>query len=340
MEQKFIKELYDFFVFLKNNTNESEQLTNIIKNYKHLNFKKISEFIYVSCINDKVDILKHNTELFLNDKIYFPTLNISPIVNNMNPTQLNDFWEKFCRIFIYSQCLTTNINVKSAEDADFSIEDLINEYKEQNNTTDPTLLDLFFDGELLNKKIKEATITDFTEFTDKLGNILPMAKDEKFKQQLNDVIKDIFYDLKKIDFTKNSVMTIVQSLAKKFAEKLNLNSNKEFTTNIINMMSDFMTSIKSGGSIDEIIKDADPETKEMINMTTDFIKKTDLKNNDINKIMTDFSEYAASSLPDILKKKNLPQKKINEIMANPKNYGIDPKHISMNRKIKRQLSKK
>ena len=75
-------------------------------------------------------------------------------------------------------------------------------------------------------------------------------------------------------------------------------------------------------------------------MTTDFIKKTDLKNNDINKIMTDFSDYAASSLPDILKKKNLPQKKINEIMANPKNYGIDPKHISMNRKIKRQLSKK
>ena len=340
MEHKFIKELNGFFLFLEP-INESKQLKSLLMNFTHLNFKKIAEFIYKAAIDDKVDILKHNTDLFTNQKFYFPTLDISPIVNSMNADQLNTFWEKFCRIFIYSQCITTGTNAKTIESNDFSINDLIKEYEIENENTETgsNPLELFFDGDLLNKKIQEAETSDFTEFTDKIANILPSANNPEFKQKLNDIIKDIFDDLKHIDFTTNSVFTVIQSLAKKFADKLQLSKDTEFTKNIVNMMSDFITTIKSDDTLTELIKDADPETKKMINMTTDFIKKTDLKNDDIGKIMQNFNDFAIDKLPEIMKKKGISDEQIKKILANPKNYGIDAKQMtSMNRKTKRKIA--
>ena len=125
MEHKFIKELHEFFKFL-NTISDATSLQNILKNFTHLNFKKISAFTYKSTMAFKVDIFKHNAELFIEPQVFFPTLDISPIYNAMNPDQVNEFWEKFVRIYVYCQCLN------NTEQADNTLMDkLILEYQHQ-----------------------------------------------------------------------------------------------------------------------------------------------------------------------------------------------------------------
>lgn len=335
LEHKFIRELNEFFKFLDSVT-DSEQLKNIIKNFTHLNFKKISAFTYKSTVGFKQDIFKHNAELFIAPQVFFPTLDISPIYNSMNPDQVNEFWEKFVRIYVYCQCLNN-----TSDDNNNLMDSLIQEYQQQQTElNNSSILDLFIDGDMLNKKIKEAEITDFTEFTDKISTILPSANDPTFKGQLNNMVQDIFKDLKTIDFTKHNLYDVIQSLASKFADKFQTNNSPDTMKHIMGIISDFITSIKSDDALEELTKTADPETKKLVNMTSNFIKQTDLKNEDLGQIMQNFNNYAMDNLPDIMKKKGLSDRKIQDVMNNPKNYGIDPKQLtSNNRKMKRAANK-
>lgn len=338
MEHKFIKELNDFFKFLNNVDPTNESLTNIIKNFTHLNFKKISAFTYKSTVGFKQDIFKHNIEIFIAPQLFFPTLDISPIFNKMNPDQANEFWEKFVRIYVYCQCLNT-----TEEENNMSLMDnLIQEYKLQqesiNNQT--SLLDLFIDGDMLNKKIQEAEVSDFTEFTDKLSEILPSAREPTFKGQLNNMVQEIIKDLKNIDFTKHNLYDVIQTLAKKFADGFQANNDPNTMKNIMGIISDFITSVKSDDALEQLTKTADPETKKLVNMTSNFVKNVDLKNEDLGQIMQNFNNFAMDNLPEIMKKKGLSDKKIQDVMNNPKNYGLDAKQLtSNNRKLKRAAAK-
>jgi len=339
LEHKFIKELYEFFVFLDNITN-SPQLKNILKNFTHLNFKKISTYTFKETSTFKADIFKHNSELFMVPQVFFPTLDISPIYNEMTPEQINTFWEKFVRIYVFCQCLNTN---ESEENLSL-MDKLVNEYKQEQNEihNNPfnSFLNLFIDGDALNKKIQEAEISEYTEFTDKIGEVLPSANDPTFKAQLNNIIKDIFVDLKTIDFRKNDLYTVIQSLGKKFADKLQTDIDPNTMQHIMGIISDFITSMKSDDALEQLTKTADPETKKLVNMTSNFVKNVDLKNQDLTTIMQNFNNFAVDNLPEIMKKKGLNDKRVQDVMNNPKNYGIDSTQLtSNNRKMKRAAAR-
>ena len=344
MDRKFIKELNEFFNFL-NTCHDSEPLKYLIKNFTHLNFNKLSSFVYNSTKDFKEDILKHNADLFTVPRIFFPKVDISIIFNAMNPDQVNTFWEKFARIYIYCKCLNTSEQYENSETNNISINNLIKEYEENKENEDSedvgaSVLDWFIDGNKLNEKIKEAELTDFSEFSDKIAEILPSANDPEFKKQLNDMIKDIFEDLKHIDFTQHNLMNVIKTLAQKFADRFKCNTDPEFTKKIMGIVGDFVTNLKSGDALEKLTKDADPETKKLVNMTSEFVKKTDLQGDDIGKIMENFNEFATGNLQELMKKKGLSDKKIQEVMNNPKNFGLDAKQLtSNNRKMKRTMQK-
>lgn len=342
MDRKFIKELNDFFKFL-DSCYESDSLKYLLKNFTHLNFNKLSAFVYNSTKDYKEDILKHNAELFTVPRIFFPKLDISMIFNTMNPDQVNTFWEKFARIYIYCKCLNTSDQYENAETNDISISKLIKEYEENKKIDEEntfSILDIFIDGNILNDKIKNAEITDYSEFTDKIAEFLPSANDPNFKKQLNDMVKDIFEDLKNIDFTKHNLMDVIKTLAQKFADRFKCNTDSEFSKKITDIIGDFISSLKSGDTLEKLTKDADPETKKLVNMTSEFVKKTDLQGGDIGKIVENFNEFASSNIQELMKQKGLSDKKIQDIMNNPKNYGLDAKQLtSNNRKMKRTMKK-
>ena len=154
------------------------------------------------------------------------------------------------------------------------------------------------------------------------------------------MIKDIFEDLKHIDFTKHNLMDVIKTLAQKFADRFKCNSDPEFTKKIMGIVGDFVSNLKSGDALEKLTKDADPETKKLVSMTSEFVKKTDLQGEDIGKIMENFNEFATGNLQELMKKKGLSDKRIQEIMNNPKNFGLDAKQLtSNNRKMKRTMQK-
>lgn len=341
IKRKFIRELKVFVDFLKD-VKETSEINQLLNNFTHLNFDKIANYCYNKTKNDKTDIFSHDSKLFMVKKTYFPTINFSIYFNEMNNDQVNMFWNQFCRIFVYCNIISDN----TMDESNISISNLMTEIQEEESNIMPdnlsSLLDTFVDGSKLNEKIHGATLEDFDGFTDQILSMLSKDKDETIKNSINGIMGELFENLQNVDFTKQSLTEVINAIANNIAQKILVNADETTANSLASITRDFIISVKSGDALENLTKDMNPNEKKIVQMTTDFIKKTDLNEKDMGKVLKDFSKYAQDGgidLTNLQKKHNINDKQLNKVMNNPKNYGIDKSQLTtMNRKIKRRLN--
>lgn len=336
-KKKFTKEFTEFMTFLKS-VNDTDEVINITKNIDHLNITKIAKYMYDTMFVDKLDIFDHNINFLTTPKKYIPTIDLSTYYTQMSAEQVNFFWEKLMRLFVYVEIITGKKQEKN-----ISISSLNEEIKFEDNGTDMmgNIIDMFLDKDKLKEKLQGLNENDFLSYSDQIVKLLSKTNDKNTKDVMDTVIKHLFKELKTLDFTSKSLTENLNDVAKRLAEDF-LSGDNNMAKKLVEATKDFISGIKSGESINELTKsmNLNPEEKKIINLTTDFIKNTNMSEENMGDMVSNLMNHISTNgNVDLssLTKHGITDKKLQEIMSNPKSYGITNQQLANpNRKLKRK----
>lgn len=248
----FSEEFRSFIEFLDNieSTNGTQK---ILEKFTHINLIKIAEYIYKKTIEIKIQLFKHDEDIFIVPFTIIPEINISSYFYKFTDENKNILWEKILKIHIYSKIITEDlkpelkkseeeilkpfkdINKKEIPQIDknkvndedvkhnLSLKNLI---KSKQNEKDDNELDGMFDiiGNLLGdsdvkNKMQNIKDDDLTKISESVMQLFPNNTNPEMTNLINGMVKGIGNELKQTDITKGNIFENMISVANKMSEK-------------------------------------------------------------------------------------------------------------------------